>query len=860
MMAEKNKGSGVRIEVIDGIFRVSYDGHLNEATALKIIDAQAKYAREQREKKLPAVALFDLSRLKGQSTGARRAIKSVPAGTVDRIALTGGSLVIRLAAQYLVRASNIDTVTKFFRTKRLAIAWLKRKNIKDTSIATMKKPRFSASTFIVPSILILVLGLTTISWYQAKEQLHKDVQSSANSELATVDRNLGERLNLYVNILGGFKAFFESNETVNQAQFYNYFNSLDLKEKYPGFSVFIYVKKVPANELAQFVKDARSDKSYPSKATPNFTITPTSNSATYYPILYSAQGSSTRRVEGVDLGQTNLYIGLIQKAEQTGQLAASDTIDLNGANSKTKRPGFFIILPVYKDASSRTPQDVIGYVSATFEHKLILNNLSDDNGQSAIRIYDDTSNALVFQDDTNNVLGHPHNTQSVTYSLGGKHWKLELSTPPEYGVNDQENNLPIIIAVAGAAVAALLALLFVSVLRGRRRAMRLAEDITEDLRQERNDAVSLREKDEAILSSIGDAVFAIDIKGNLTLLNNVAAKLSGYTREEALGRPYKEILPFLHEATQQINDEFITRALSGKLSSMKNHTVLIRKDGTPVPVADSAAPIRNANNDIIGVIVVFRDVSKEQELDRAKTEFVSLASHQLRTPLSAINWYGEMLLEGDAGEMNKDQHEYVKEIFEGSQRMSELVNSFLDVSRLEVGKMVTQPEPTDVRQIVDMLHKELAMQMGVKQIVLKQDLTEIPRVNADPKQLTMIVQNLLSNAVKYTDEKGTVEITLRIANETERRAARVQSDEPYWLFSVKDDGYGIPVEQQPKIFSKLFRADNVRRLDVEGTGLGLYIVKEVVSKMGGTVWFDSVENKGTTFYVVAPFKAPRVKK
>jgi signal transduction histidine kinase len=273
-----------------------------------------------------------------------------------------------------------------------------------------------------------------------------------------------------------------------------------------------------------------------------------------------------------------------------------------------------------------------------------------------------------------------------------------------------------------------------------------------------------------------------------------------------------------------------------------------------VPVADSAAPIHDANGHVTGAIVVFRDVSKEYELDRAKTEFVSLASHQLRTPLSAINWYGELLLDGDAGKLNKTQHEYLVEIFEGNQRMIELVDSLLDVSRLEVGKLPTKPQDTSMGELVDSLEKELITSIKNKNLDFNKSVAELPPVNADPKQLRMVVQNLMSNAVKYTPAKGSVHVTLRKATAADVKGAGLRGDGPFAFFSVKDSGYGIPKVQQSKIFGKLFRADNVRALDVEGTGLGLYIVKEVVEKMGGRVWFDSVESVGSTFFVILPFK------
>jgi PAS domain S-box-containing protein len=414
--------------------------------------------------------------------------------------------------------------------------------------------------------------------------------------------------------------------------------------------------------------------------------------------------------------------------------------------------------------------------------------------------------------------------------------------------------LPRIILLGGQLFSVLLILIFILQARSRRQGFELAESLTEDLAQERNRAVASDEKSKAILSSIGDAVFAIDTERRVTLFNPSAQRISGFSEAEVLGKRYDEVLHFKVEKDNRANTKFVSQALSGQLTAMANHTVLVHKDGKHIPVADSAAPIRDAQGAIQGAIIVFRDVTTEYQLDKAKTEFVSLASHQLRTPLSAINWYSEMLLNGDAGKLNKNQHEYIQEIFEGNNRMVELVNSLLDVSRLEVGKLENKPAPTDLGEIVESLHKELTTSIKNKGLKFTMSVDKLPLIVADPKQLRMILQNLMSNSVKYTPDKGAVTVTLRRATEADLAAAGLKTQGSAWYFCIEDSGYGIPKEQQAKIFTKLYRADNVRKLDVEGTGLGLYIVKEVVEKLGGHVWFDSVEQAGTTFHVVVPFK------
>jgi signal transduction histidine kinase len=186
--------------------------------------------------------------------------------------------------------------------------------------------------------------------------------------------------------------------------------------------------------------------------------------------------------------------------------------------------------------------------------------------------------------------------------------------------------------------------------------------------------------------------------------------------------------------------------------------------------------------------------------------------------------------------------------------MIELVDSLLNVSRLEVGKLKNEPQDTSMQEISASLMKELQTSITNKNMNITAKITPtLKTVFADPKLLRMVVQNLMTNAIKYTPENGHIVLTMREAIQEDVQTAKLQPGH-YFYMSVADDGFGIPKEQQDKIFQKLFRADNVRKLDVEGTGLGLYIVKEVAEKLGGTVWFESAEGKGTTFHVLVPFK------
>jgi signal transduction histidine kinase len=273
---------------------------------------------------------------------------------------------------------------------------------------------------------------------------------------------------------------------------------------------------------------------------------------------------------------------------------------------------------------------------------------------------------------------------------------------------------------------------------------------------------------------------------------------------------------------------------------MANHVLLVRKDGHKIPVADSAAPIRDAVGNTIGCVVVFHDVTRERQIDKAKTEFVSLASHQLRTPLSTINWYVEMLLSLDVGKLTPKQRQYSEEVYHASQRMVNLVNALLNVSRLELGTISVEPKLVNIITIAKTCLKELSPQILKKKLIVKQKYEKsITFVSVDPKLIAIIFQNFLSNSVKYTPNKGKINLTINKEKES-------------LLISVADNGIGIPVSQQANIFEKLFRADSAKKTDPDGSGLGLYIVKEIIHYIGGKIWFKSSTRKGTTFYASLP--------
>ena len=365
--------------------------------------------------------------------------------------------------------------------------------------------------------------------------------------------------------------------------------------------------------------------------------------------------------------------------------------------------------------------------------------------------------------------------------------------------------------------------------------------------------IEIRDRQEqlnAILSSMAEGLIAIDNERRIILMNQAAGILLRTAPPEAAGQEIKQILAIYRDNQPLVYQDLpIEKAIAERdiisIGLLDNLSVKA-KNGRLFPIAMTIAPLL-AKGEISGAIILFRDITKDREIDQAKTEFVSLASHQLKTPLSAINWYSEMVLEEEVGPLNEKQKEYLKNLYDANRRMVELVNSLLNVSRIDLGAFAVEPSPTDFSAVADEVLTELKPQIGLKKLRLDKEYDkQVPSINADPKLLRIIFQNLLSNAVKYTAPNGVIGLALKKEGDN-------------ILIRVTDTGYGIPAADQGKIFTKLFRADNVRDKEAEGTGLGLYIVKAVVEAGGGRIWFDSLEGRGTSFFITLPLAGMKKK-
>ncbi|MFH1510013.1 MAG: ATP-binding protein [Candidatus Nealsonbacteria bacterium] len=353
-------------------------------------------------------------------------------------------------------------------------------------------------------------------------------------------------------------------------------------------------------------------------------------------------------------------------------------------------------------------------------------------------------------------------------------------------------------------------------------------NMLEDVEEAKNRAEEEKSKTLSIVSNLFDGLIVIDKEGKIFLINKQAEKFLGLPVDELMGKTIEEskIHPLI-------------KTLIGETEAIFRKEINIKKNLT-VEISTISLMIKGTE---MGTMIILHDITREKTIEAMKTEFVSLAAHQLRTPLAAIKWTIRMLLDGDLGEITLEQREMIKKTYQSNERMIILINDLLDVTRIEEGRYLYKPVSADLKSLVAFTIKPYKDELKRKNIKLefKNSRDKIPRVLMDVEKIRLVIQNILENAIKYTLTGGKINIFLKV----DKEAVEVQ---------FQDDGVGIPKDQQKRIFTKFFRGANVIRMETEGSGLGIFISKNIIEAHEGKIWFESEEGKGTTFHFSLPIR------
>jgi signal transduction histidine kinase len=359
----------------------------------------------------------------------------------------------------------------------------------------------------------------------------------------------------------------------------------------------------------------------------------------------------------------------------------------------------------------------------------------------------------------------------------------------------------------------------------------------------------------AVLSSMGEGLMVCDNKKRVLMLNQTGGTMLRISPKEMIGKRIENESLFICKRKNKkvkfsdIVDKVINKSEIVSIEPT-DHFNCIPVSGKNFSVSMVIAPLsKNGKN--IGAITLFRDSTREEKIDEMKTDFVSVASHQLRTPLTAINYYLEMLLANDVGKISKEQKKFITEVYGVSKHAVELVNDLLNVSRMETGRLKIVPAPTDlVIFLRDTVRSaSVLVDKNKCKIIFNKPKEKLSMIPLDQVLLRQVIRNFITNAIRYSATKGQCKVVVKLK----------ESKQGYEI-SVRDEGIGIPVEVQHRVFEKFFRADNAKLVATEGTGLGLHVAKSIMDQSGGKIWFDSIPNKGSTFYLLVPLGGMKNKK
>lgn len=355
-------------------------------------------------------------------------------------------------------------------------------------------------------------------------------------------------------------------------------------------------------------------------------------------------------------------------------------------------------------------------------------------------------------------------------------------------------------------------------------------NILEDVEETKKNIEKERNKTLTIITNFVDGLLVFDQDKKLSLINSRAENYLKIQGKDLIGQSISELssLP---------NIEPLGKLVGGEIKGVFRKEINL---GANLVLEVSTTTVLAENEGAVSLIIL-HDITREKTIERLKTEFVSLVAHQLRTPLSAIKWTLSMLLGEDLGKLTEEQKSFIEKTYKANERMIHLINDLLDVTRIEEGRYLYKLTFSDMEPILQFVissFKEETDKKGI-QLEFKRPKEKTLKIAVDVEKIRLAIQNLLDNAVRYTPCGGKITIAL---------AGKQKEIE----ISITDTGVGIPADQRGRVFGRFFRGANVLKIDTEGTGLGLFIAKNIIEAHKGKIWFESEEGRGTTFYITFP--------
>lgn len=714
-------------------------------------------------------------------------------------------------------------------------------------------------------LFFIFLGLVLIIWQKTTDIIQRQEKDSFLSITQSMQATIIKRLAIYESALEGINGLFHLSSDISQKDLLTYVSNSNLYTNYPGIVGISYSEYITPKIEQNFLQKIKSKGI-------SLPLLPSLISLTQKPtaVILTARYPELPSSLGFDSYTDSIRIAALNLARDTGKTVSTGSLNLT-IDKQNPQPGFLLFFPLYNSPTIPLTLDerrkkIVGFVSASFRYRELLSRVlqSKEYANIDFALYDTyvSGKTLIYHvnsgtsKEESNVL-----STKDTILLYNHQYVLSFSALPGFTQEFSEQYLPLTILAGGTLTDILFTILIYFLLTSRQNAILFAQEQTKKLQES-------QERYKTIFNNLQDVYYKTDMQGIITIVSPSVIHYLGVPWQEVVGKDSRDFYTNAKEKGK------LLKMLLERKEVHDYEITLKGKEEREIPASVTAHLITDDSDNPIAIEGVVRDITKRKNIEKklaerneqlekvhrtlegllrklkadkakleeavTKDEFLSIAAHQLRTPLGIQRWNIETLADGSLGKLNLSEKETVASIMNLNITMIKLINDLLDVSRINQGKVIDKPEKFTITTQMQHVIGQFTLEAAARFITIDyhSPKKEI-EVFLDPNLFRQIMENVISNAIKYNKEKGKLTIEA-----TERGN--------YVEITVVDTGVGIPKKEQTHIFEKFYRASNVIQNDIDGTGLGLFVVKSYISRWKGIIRIKSVENKGTTVYIKLP--------
>ncbi len=695
-------------------------------------------------------------------------------------------------------------------------------------------------------ILALSIAVTASAYFLADHYVNQRISDRFAFEAQALQLRIEERLEEQFLILKAGVGLVEASESVSREEWRVFVEELNLPKNFPGLLGYGYSLAIKPDKLESHIEAIRQ------QGFPDYEVKPAGERDFYTAIVFLEPFDwRNQRAFGYDMYSQETRREAMDRAIDSGQMAISGRVTLVQETSEDVQHGFLMYLPVYQKGMPRETvddrrQNIRAFVYSPFRMGDLMRGILEQEASGIdYAIFDHrfeqndlmyTSVAGLNNADLKKAVDSADHSRVLNLPLGGRQWQITVYSQPGFS-HGSEKNQPVIIAIGGAIIDVLLFWVLLSLARQKRLAQRKGEDIA---RQAIDTSVRLQ----SIFDAVEDAVATINEQGIVESAYPAITKLFGYDPKEIIGRNIACLMP---DRIAQHHDDYIQNYLrtgEAKIIGTRREVVGRRSDASEFPIELSIQEVElKGKRHFIGVM---RDLTEKKRIDSLKNEFISTVSHELRTPLTAISGTLGLLKAGIGGKLEDKGHELLSIAEANSARLRMLIDDILDMEKLDSGGIKMEMLDWELEALI--AEATASNEAYVKKFGSRIEVQDIPEVSikVDRLRFQQVLSNLISNAAKFSPYGAIITLSAELSPPLVPGAPqRVR-------VGILDQGDGIPEAFRDKLFTRFAQADGSSTRKVGGSGLGLYISRQLVELMKGEIGFEPASEGGTLFYAEFP--------